>query len=706
MRILLLLIIASVFVVSCNSKNNEQENHKYTNDLITETSPYLLQHAHNPVNWKAYNQKALNKAKADNKLIIISIGYSACHWCHVMEKESFEDETVAKLMNENFISVKIDKEERPDIDHIYMRAVELMTGKGGWPLNCIALPDGRPIFGGTYFTKEEWLKALTELSAMYKTNPQKAIDYADKLAEGIKRSELITVNDKKADFKNSEIVNATKTWHEQLDFKEGGFAGDTKFPMPGALHFLLRYSEQNDDELIKKYLETTLTKMANGGIYDAIGGGFSRYSVDAKWHIPHFEKMLYDNAQLASLYSDAYLATRNELYKKTVYETLNFVEKELMASNGAFYSSLDADSKNQSNKTEEGAYYVWKKKELQSLLKADYPLFEEYYNITEDNMWENQNYVLHKTQADTDFSVNHKLSPSELDAKVKKWKEILLNARNKRQRPNLDNKTLTSWNALMIKGYASAYRAFKNPHFKDIALKSANFIIENQIQKDGSLNHSYKDGKSSIAGFLEDYATVSDAFIALYQITLDEKWLNKAKQLTDFSINRFYDKKLKMFYFTSKTTADIITRKIEIKDNVIPGSNSTTAHNLFALGHYYSNTLYGNIAQQMLNNVKEDALQFPAEHYNWLNLMMNYTDNYYEVALSGKDALNKAADLEGYYLPNILIAGATAQSELPILEDRFISNQTYVYVCVNKACKKPETDVAVAVANIKNSSVK
>jgi len=444
MRNLYLLIAFSVFFISCNKKNEATESFKYTNDLITETSPYLLQHAHNPVNWKAYNQETLDKAKAENKLIVISIGYSACHWCHVMEKESFEDETVAKLMNDNFVSIKIDKEERPDIDHIYMTAVELMTGKGAWPLNCITLPDGRPIFGGTYFTKEEWIKALTELSTMYKTNPQKAIDYADKLADGIKRSELITVTDKKADFKNSDIITAAKLWQEQLDFKDGGFAGSTKFPMPGALNFLLRYSEQNDDKQIKQYLETTLAKMAFGGIYDPVGGGFSRYAVDTKWHIPHFEKMLYDNAQLVTLYSDAYLATKNELYKKTVYETLNFVEKELMAPNGAFYSSLDADSKNVSDKMEEGAYYVWNKKELQSLLKADYPLFADYYTITDDTMWENQNYVLFKTQPDNDFAAKHKLSIAELDVKVRSWKGILLNARSKRERPTLDNKTLTS----------------------------------------------------------------------------------------------------------------------------------------------------------------------------------------------------------------------------------------------------------------------
>ena len=702
MRTLYLLFLIPFFFISCNDKKSKEGTHKYTNDLINETSPYLLQHAHNPVNWKAWNQETLDIAKAENKLMIISVGYSACHWCHVMEKESFEDEAVAKLMNDNFISIKVDKEERPDIDQIYMNAVQLMTGKGGWPLNCIALPDGRPIFGGTYFTKEEWVKVLTELVTLYKNDPKKANEYADKLVEGIQKSELITVNTNESTFKNSDIANAVKTWQEQLDFKEGGLIGDIKFPLPDALHFLLRYSIQNKDKSIQKYLETTLSKLANGGIYDPIGGGFSRYSADSRWHVPHFEKMLYDNALLVSLYSDAYLATKDELYKKTVQETLTFVERELMSANGAFYSSLDADSKNDAAKLEEGSYYVWKKVELQSLLKADYPLFQQYFNINKSGLWESKKYILFKTQSNKDFANKNKLTLIELDKKVKNWKQILLTARNKRSRPHLDDKTLTSWNALMIKGYTSAYRAFKNPHYKEMALKNANFIVDNQIQNDGSLNHSYKNGKSSIAGFSEDYATVIDAFIAVYQITLDEKWLAKAKQLTDHAIAHFLDRKSNLFYFTSNASNNLIARKMEIKDNVIPGSNSILAHNLFLLGHYYSNPTYSKTAQKMLNNVKEDALQYPTEYYNWLNLMLNYTGNYFEVAISGKDALLKTSELQSYYLPNILVAGATKESSLPILENRFMESETYIYVCVNKACKMPETDVAVAVSKIRN----
>ena len=703
MRILYFLYVIYFLIISCNGKNNDQENHRQTNDLINETSPYLVQHAHNPVNWKAWNEGTLKKAITENKLIIISVGYSACHWCHVMEEESFENVAVAKLMNDNFISVKVDREERPDVDQIYNKAVQLMTGKSGWPLNCIALPDGRPIFGGTYFTREEWTKALIELSELYKKDPAKVTRYADKLIKGIKDTGLITINSN-IEFKRLALDTSVRSWQEHLDYKNGGFKGDIKFPMPGALHFLLRYSVQNTNSSLKGFVNTTLQKMANGGIYDAVSGGFSRYTVDTKWHIPHFEKMLYDNAQLVSLYSDAYLDKNDELYKKTVYETLTFVERELMGADGAFYSSIDADSKNKKGKAEEGAYYVWNNDELRSLIKADYPLFQKYYGINDAMVWENQNYVLYKSSNDKDFSKTNHISLSDLSNKVKKWNEILLTARNSRSRPHVDNKTLTSWNALMIKSYTDAYRAFKNEHYKEIALKNANFIIKRQLQKNGSLYHSYKDGKSSIAGFSEDYAMVTDAFIAVYQITLDEKWLNKARQLTDYAMAHFMDKITNMFYFTSNDSANLISREMEIKDNVIPASNSIFANNLFFLGHYYSNSAYEAAAKQMLNNIKTEVLQSPTEYYNWLNLMLNYTDSYFEIAVSGKEALAKTNQLQGYYLPNILIAGAIKESGLPILKDRYTPNDTHIYVCVNKSCKRPETDVKIAVAKIKDSS--
>lgn len=702
MRKLFTLFLIAIFFISCNEKRTNKEEHfEHTNDLIKESSPYLLQHAHNPVDWKAWKQETLDKAKSENKLIIISIGYSACHWCHVMEEESFENDSVAKLMNDNFISIKVDREERPDIDQIYINAVQLMTGKSGWPLNCIVLPDGRPIFGGTYFTKEEWTKVLVDLSTLYKNEPQKAVEYADKLIAGIQNSELIKTNTDKAVFKNSEIESAVKTWKQLQDTKNGGIIGEQKFPTPNSLNFLLRYSIQNKDADLQKYIETTLTKMAYGGIYDQVGGGFSRYSTDEKWHIPHFEKMLYDNAQIVNLYTDAYLVTKNELYKKTVNETLSFVERELMSKEGAFYSSLDADSKNDKDKLEEGSYYVWQKQTLQSLLKSDYNLFKNYYNINDFGLWEKGNYVLIKKESDIVFAQKNKIPLSELNSKVNNWKKILLKERSNRNRPHLDDKTLTSWNALMINGFAKAYSVFKNPHYLEIALKNANFILNNQLNKDGSLHHNYKDGKSSINGFSEDYATTIDAFISLYQVTQDEKWLNSSKRLMDYVITHFQDKKSNLFFFTSDKDKNLITRKMEIIDNVIPSSNSILANNLFKLSHYYSNDNYSKMAKQMLNNVKKDITNSPTAYYNWMNLMLNYTNNYYEVAVSGKDAKQKINQLQKYYLPNILLAGASKESTLPLMENRFIENETYLYVCVEGACKLPETEVIKVVEKLK-----
>ena len=333
-NLLLKFSFLTVLLSFLNCTQKQPTNGKESNELISETSPYLLQHAYNPVNWKAWNPKTLALAKKENKLLIISVGYSACHWCHVMEEESFENDTIAKIMNANFINIKVDREERPDVDKVYMNAVQLMTGSGGWPLNCIALPDGRPIFGGTYFPKEQWSKVLKSISKLYKENPEKAIQFAENLTKGIQESQLIALNKATPNFIDTEVTAAIALWKTQLDTTYGGFKGAPKFPMPNSLEFLLRYSHQFKDAVWKQYIENTLTKIAYGGIYDHVAGGFSRYSVDEKWHIPHFEKMLYDNAQLVSLYAKGYLNEKKELYKSVVFETLQFVKETLTTKNG------------------------------------------------------------------------------------------------------------------------------------------------------------------------------------------------------------------------------------------------------------------------------------------------------------------------------------------------------------------------------------
>ena len=670
--------------------------------MVHETSPYLLQHAYNPVNWKAWNTKTLALAKKENKLIVISIGYSACHWCHVMEEESFENDSIAKIMNANFISIKVDREERPDVDKVYMNAVQLMTGSGGWPLNCIALPDGRPIYGGTYFTKEQWSKVLISISKLYKEEPEKAIKFAENLTKGIQESQLITLNKEVPNFSKNDVSESIAVWKTQIDTIYGGFKGAPKFPMPNSLDFLLRYSQQFKDTFIESYLNNTLTKLGYGGIYDQIGGGFSRYAVDEKWHIPHFEKMLYDNAQLVSLYSKAYLNTNNELFKSVVFETLNFIKEELTAKNGAFYSSLDADSKNKQGEKEEGVFYEWKVEELREELGTDFNLFKEFYNINDYGLWENDKYVLIRNKSKQIFAKEHKISLLTLNETISKWKKVLKNARNKRSKPNLDDKVLTSWNALMLQGYIDAYRAFGNEEFLDAALINANFLTKHQLKKDQSLFRNYKNDKSSINAYSEDYATVIQAFISLYEVTLDEKWLLASKNLVDYLFANFFDEKNKMFHFTSKEDENLIARKYEVIDGVIPSSNSIIANSLFKLGHYYSDKKYLKTSEQMLNNLKDDVKRNPANYSNWLNLMINFTNPFYEVVVAGNNALDVNKNLIHTNYPNILIAGTTKENNsLPLLAYKFNEEQTLIYVCVNGTCKKPETSLKKALGNIK-----
>lgn len=692
----------AVLLQACNNQTSEEMNHQYTNELINETSPYLLQHAHNPVNWKAWNEKALTEAKEQNKLILISVGYAACHWCHVMERESFEDSLVAQVMNKNFINIKVDREERPDVDQVYMNAVQLMTGSGGWPLNVIALPDGRPVWGGTYFRKENWINALEQITTVYEEEPQKLIEYADRLEQGINSLDVVSLNTEEASFDLEFIQTAVDDWSNDFDNIRGGMSRAPKFMMPNNFHFLLRQAYQNNDEKLQEYVNVTLTNIAYGGVYDHIGGGFSRYSVDAKWHVPHFEKMLYDNAQLISLYSDAYLITKNPLYKKVVEESIAFVQEELTDKEGTFYSSLDADSLTPEGELEEGAYYVWTKDELEALLGADFKIFSDYYNINGYGLWEKGNYVLIRKDDDASIMTKHDLSEQDFSSKLENWKRILAAERSKRDRPRLDDKVLTSWNGLMIKAYADAYRAFQDQSYIERAVRNGQFIITKQMDADGRLFHSYKDGKSTINGYLEDYSAVIEAFIVLYENTLDEKWLNNARTLTNYSFDHFFDDTNKMFYFTSDLDASLVTRNIEYRDNVIAASNSIMAKNLYKLSHYFDNEAYSKTAMAMLNNVKPEMAQYPSGFSNWFDLMLNFTNNYYEVAVVGKDAKEKIAALNEHYLPNKLIVGSLEENELPLLKNRYVEDKTLIYVCVNKACKLPVSEVDKALTFIQN----
>ena len=674
--------------------------HEYSNGLINETSPYLLQHAHNPVHWKAWNDETLNEAKTNNKLILISVGYAACHWCHVMEHESFEDIEVAQVMNKSFINIKVDREERPDVDQVYMNAVQLMTGSGGWPLNVVALPDGRPVWGGTYFRKEHWMSVLEQISEIYRENPKKLIEYANKLEAGIKSLDVVNLNTNEIEFKHEFVSNAVNMWSQSFDKIKGGTNRAPKFMMPNNLHSLLREAYQNNNTDLQNYVNLTLTKIAFGGVYDHVGGGFSRYSVDDKWHVPHFEKMLYDNAQLVSLYSDAYLITKYPLYKEVVFETLEFVKRELTSTEGTFYSSLDADSTTKTGKLEEGAFYVWTKDELKKLLNKDFNLFADYYNVNDYGFWEHNNYVLIRNETDETFVTKYNISLSDLNKKKASWKNLLLKERGKRNRPRLDDKVLTSWNALMIKGYVDAFRVFGNQEFLDTAITNAEFILNTQTKDDSGLNHNFKDGKSTINGYLEDYSAVIEAFLSLYENTLDEKWLTASRNLTNYTFDHFFDDTNSMFYFTSDEDSKLVARNTEYKDNVIASSNSIMAKNLLKLSHYFDNETYAETAKTMLHNIMPEIAEYPSTFSNWLDLMLNYTNNYYEIAIVGSKADDKIKAINTYYLPNKLIIGSKIDNHLPLLKNRYIEGKTLIYVCVNKACKLPVSEVEQALTLI------
>ncbi len=664
----------------------------FTNKLIHESSPYLLQHAHNPVNWYPWGEEALQKARNEDKMLLISIGYSSCHWCHVMEHESFESEEVAQVMNDLFVCIKVDREERPDIDQIYMDAVQLVTRSGGWPLNCFALPDGKPFYGGTYFKKADWINLLKKVASEYANNRKQTVEFAEKLTQGVVESGQVELNDQDPFFHAEVLDVAIHHWTKDFDHQDGGFDYAPKFPMPNNFQFLLRYGHLANHPEVLKHVKLTLNKMALGGIYDQLGGGFSRYATDMKWLVPHFEKMLYDNAQLLSLYAEAYQKFGSELYRQTILDTIRFCEDELSDGNGIFYSALDADSEG-----EEGLFYTWTEEELKSVLGADFDFAARYFNVNENGHWEHGRYIFMRSAPDEDLAKEWEISLNDLLSQKQRVMDKLRIVRNNRIRPGLDDKSLTSWNALMVKGLCDSYLALGEESIKELALKTGEFVRKTQRKEDGGLWHSYKKGESKIEGYLEDYAFVIEAFIGLYSITFDESWLREAEKLTDYTIQHFLNADNGLFYFTSNMSEQLVSRKTEINDNVIPASNSAMAKNLYELGHYLERGDYLNMAQTMLNNVQNGIARYPAGFSNWSMVMMYFTYPFNEVVFTGEQATSNRQEFEKSYHPNKIIAGSvTKHSELPLLKDRVVDGKSFIYVCRNHACQLPVTEVAEA----------
>ncbi|MEA5139863.1 thioredoxin domain-containing protein [Arcicella rigui] len=650
------------------------------NRLAKETSPYLLQHAQNPVDWFPWGKEALDKAKAENKPILVSIGYSACHWCHVMEHECFEKEDVAEVMNRFFVNIKVDREERPDVDAVYMDAVQAMGVHGGWPLNVFLMPDGKPFYGGTYFPKNNWLRLLNAVNTGFKNSQEELQKSADGFTQNMlfKDSVKYGLEPESQIFTKEDLQVMAYKLADTFDDVWGGFQRSPKFPMPSIWAFLLRYIHETKDERLLNHVKLTLNRMAIGGIYDQLGGGFARYSVDGEWFCPHFEKMMYDNGQLVSLYSEAYSLTGEALYKEVVYETVAWLKREMTSEEGGFFSALDADSEGV-----EGKYYVWTKDEIEAILGDEAEAFCENYQVTAQGNWE--------------YGVNilWKYEPT-LNEQFKGQIAKLNTIRNTRIRPGLDDKILCSWNALMLKGLVDAYRVFDDENFLTLAVQNAHFIKDKFLVGE-QLMHSYKNGETKIQGFLEDYAALIDAYINLYQATFDEIWLHYAEKLSLYTYQNFWDEEDGLFFFTDKNAEELIARKKEIFDNVVPSSNSIMARNLYTLGLILEREDFLALSKLMLSKMKNLLLKNVDYLTNWACLATQMLSKTPEIAIVGKDSLTFRKQFDQHFFPNKVLSGTATISKLPLLENRSAKeDETLIFVCYDKTCQLPVKTVVEA----------
>ena len=661
------------------------------NRLASETSPYLLQHADNPVDWYPWSKEAFEKAKAEDKPVIVSIGYSTCHWCHVMEHESFENEAIAKIMNEHYVCIKVDREERPDVDQIYMDAIHNMGLRGGWPLNVFLMPDAQPFYGGTYFPLRHWEQLLHNVADAFQKHRAELEESAAQFTQSVGVSDLLKYGLKDtAAYTENDLHKMYRGLEKRFDKAQGGTDRAPKFPMPSIYKFLLRYGHLYKHEAALAHVRLTLNKMALGGIYDHVGGGFARYSTDGAWFAPHFEKMLYDNGQLTALYAEAYTATGEELFKRTVYETLTFIEREMTSPEGGFYSALDADSEG-----EEGKFYVWRAGELREALGEDYELFAEYFSISEEGNWEYGNNILYARATPEAFAEAFGLDPVSLLNKLNTAKRKLTESREGRIRPGRDEKIIAGWNGLMLRGLAEAYRTFTEPSFLQAAVRNADFIQHTLLQDD-LLYHSVKDGKHSGPGFADDYVCVADGLIALYEVSFDEKYLRMAKKITDIFLENFYDESEGFFFYTDRRSEELIVRKKELFDNVIPGSNSMAASVLHALGLHLDEQNFIELAAKMVSKVKKLLLAEPSHMTAWASAALAQVHPPAEVAVAGPEAEQFRINLEKKYFPDKIITGSTRQSRIPLLQERFLDGETMIYVCRDKACKLPTDRVEEA----------
>ena len=671
-------------------------DNKHTNNLINETSPYLLQHAHNPVDWYPWGETALAKAREENKPILLSIGYSACHWCHVMEHESFENEEIAKLMNENFVNIKVDREERPDLDQIYMSAVQMMTGHGGWPMTMFLTPDGVPFYGGTYFPPEDrynmpgFPRILLSVADAYRSQQDQVANTATAMLGELRR---VGLTEASRDILTSDILDgAFRRISSNYDRTNGGFGGAPKFPPAMNLEFFLNTWHRTGSTEALDMVEHTARKMAEGGMYDQLGGGFHRYSVDAKWLVPHFEKMLYDNALLSRLYLHLYQVTKNPDVRRVAEETLDYVVREMTDARGGFYSSQDADSEG-----EEGKFFVWSRAEILKVLgQADGNLFCDFYNVTEGGNFEGEN-ILNVTSSLEDVAARNKISVEQLQAIIASARQKLFDLREQRIKPGRDEKILTAWNGLMLASFAEASAILDRSDYLSVAEANARFLLDH-LQKDGLLLRTYKDGEAKLNAYLEDYACLMHGLISLYEASGALIWIEAAVSLADKMIEQFWDDNDGAFFFTGESHEQLIVRSKEFMDNATPSGNSIATLSLLRLGLLTGNEDYRRRATAVLRLMADQIRRYPSAFGFVLGAMDFYLDSPLEVVIVGSaepplDDLLRV--LWQTYLSNRVIALCTRDhEEAAALVPLFIGRDTLAiqptaFVCRDNACQTP-----------------
>jgi uncharacterized protein YyaL (SSP411 family) len=671
-----------------------------TNRLVNETSPYLLQHASNPVDWYPWGEEALQRAHEEDKPIFLSVGYSACHWCHVMERESFEDIEIARLMNERFISIKVDREERPDVDSIYMMAVQAMTGRGGWPLSVFLTPNGEPFYGGTYFPPKErhgmpsFPHVLGVVAEAYSTR-------RDDISQSVKQiTSVLRTAGKFAQSLEPLTTNllsqAYNVLEESFDPEHGGLGTAPKFPQPMALEFLLRHHHRTKDPQALGMFETTLERMARGGIYDHLGGGFHRYSTDQFWLVPHFEKMLYDNALMSRLYLHGYQATGNSFYRNIAQETLDYVLREMTDSKGGFYSTQDADSEG-----EEGKYFVWTPVEIEKVVgNQDAVVIQRYFDVTHEGNFEGRS-ILYRPQDASEVAADLGLESVELETIVERGTGLLLEARGQRVPPAKDTKILTSWNGLMLSSMARCAAILHRDDYLQAAIANASFILQNM--RDGQrLLRTYKDGQAKLKGYLEDYACLADGLISLYEATFDYSWLKEAQNLAQQMLELFWDEEEGVFYDTGLDHEELIIRPRDISDGAMPSGSSMASDVLLRLSVFTGNPSYARKASSSLRSVQEFIGRIPQGAGHWLAALDFYLSSPPEIAVIGpphEAATQALMDcIYDIYLPNKVMAGYNpldmhSYPDIPLLEDKDMRNGIpTAFVCQNYVCQQPVTE--------------